>query len=112
MLEEFAQFRESDRAVVILPGDAAPRPRKLAADGAAIDVPAEGMLSRDRTYIPVVVRHHTRTKVARRTKPFGLLTGSSGCHCADWQSAGIRFLNGEVFFMRERVLVPPAVRNL
>src|SRR5450830_1826330 len=42
MLGELAQFRESDRAVAIHPGDAAPRPRKLAADGAAIDVPAEG----------------------------------------------------------------------
>ena len=40
-LEELAQSRESDRAVAIHPGDAAPRPRKLAADGAAIDVPAE-----------------------------------------------------------------------
>jgi hypothetical protein len=34
-LEELAQFRESDRAVAIHPGDAAPRPRRLAADGAA-----------------------------------------------------------------------------
>ena len=34
-LGELAQFRESDRAVAIHPGDAAPRPRRLAADGAA-----------------------------------------------------------------------------
>jgi hypothetical protein len=97
-LGEPAQSRESDHAVAIDLGDAAPRPRRSAAGGAAIDVPAEGGLSKDRAYVPVVVRHHTWTKVARRTNLFGLITGLSACHCADWQSAGIRFLNGEVFF--------------